>query len=87
MRTARLARNRGVANELLGHVLGEARRRGYRQVYLETGTQDFFAPARRLYRRHGFTECPPFAGYRLDPNSVFMTRAVQPAATGASASG
>jgi putative acetyltransferase len=87
MRTARLARNRGVANELLGHVLGEARRRGYRQVYLETGTQDFFAPARRLYRRHGFTECPPFAGYRLDPNSVFMTRAVQPVATGASVSG
>jgi putative acetyltransferase len=73
MRTTRLARNRGVATELLCHVLDEARRRGYQRIYLETGTQDFFAPARRLYRRHGFAECPPFADYRLDPNSVFMT--------------
>ena len=24
-------------------------------------------------RRHGFIECPPFAGYMPDPNSVFMT--------------
>jgi putative acetyltransferase len=39
---------------------------------LETGTEDYFAPARRLYLRHGFTECPPFGDYRLDPNSVFM---------------
>ena len=37
-----------------------------------TGTEDYFAPARRLYARHGFTECAPFADYVLDPNSVFM---------------
>lgn len=78
MRTARAARNRGVAARLLTHILDEARRRGYRRVYLETGTQDFFAPARRLYQRHGFTECPPFGDYRLDPNSVFMTLSLDP---------
>jgi len=42
------------------------------RLYLETGTEDYFAPARRLYARNGFTECPPFADYALDPNSVFM---------------
>ncbi len=46
---------------------------GYRRLFLETGSQEFFAPARRLYQRHGFAVCPPFAGYEPDPNSVFMT--------------
>lgn len=49
------------------------RRRGYREVSLETGTGGFFAPAHRLYRRHGFTECGPFGDYGLDPHSTFMT--------------
>jgi putative acetyltransferase len=40
---------------------------------LETGSMPFFEPARRLYRRHGFEPCEPFAQYELDPNSVFMT--------------
>ena len=48
-------------------MIAEARARGYQRLSLETGTQEFFAPARRLYRRHGFTECPPFGDYRLDP--------------------
>ncbi|MFE4226920.1 GNAT family N-acetyltransferase [Arthrobacter sp. NPDC056886] len=73
MRTANAARGRGVASALLRHVLAEARHSGYRRLYLETGSQEFFAPARRLYKRHGFTDCPPFAGYELDPHSVFMT--------------
>lgn len=73
MRTAAPARGRGVASALLDTVLAEARRRGCARVSLETGTQDFFAPARRLYSRHGFTECGPFGAYTLDPHSVFMT--------------
>ncbi len=76
MRTARAGRNRGVGTLMLDHLLAEARRRGYHRVSLETGAQDFFAPARRLYRRNGFTECPPFADYRLDPNSVYLSRLV-----------
>ena len=72
MRTAASARGRGVATLMLGHILDDARARGLERVYLETGTEDYFAPARRLYARHGFTECPPFADYVLDPNSVFM---------------
>jgi putative acetyltransferase len=73
MRTAAHARGRGVASALLDTLLAEARRRGRTRVSLETGTQDFFAPARRLYARHGFTECGPFGSYTLDPHSVFMT--------------
>ena len=74
MRTADAARGRGVAAYLLRHLLAEARSRGYRRVSLETGSQDFFAPARRLYERHGFQVCAPFADYVEDPNSVFLSR-------------
>lgn len=72
MRTTATARGRGVASLMLRHILDDARARNIEHVYLETGIEDYFAPARRLYARHGFTECPPFADYVLDPNSVFM---------------
>lgn len=72
MRTRATARGRGVATLMLRHILDDARARNLEHVYLETGTEDYFAPARRLYARHGFSECPPFADYILDPNSLFM---------------
>lgn len=76
MRTAPASRGRGVAAALLEHLLAESRRRGYARVNLETGSQDFFAPARRLYARHGFVERGPFGSYRPDPHSTFMTLAL-----------
>jgi putative acetyltransferase len=74
MRTAPTYRGRGVASRLLQHILQEARQRDYRRQSLETGSMVFFEPARRLYAKHGFEECPPFGDYWADPNSVFMTR-------------
>ncbi|WP_028046265.1 GNAT family N-acetyltransferase [Cellulomonas sp. URHE0023] len=71
MRTATHARGQGVGAALLARVVAEASDRGYRTLHLETGTQDYFAPARRLYERAGFVACPPFADYRTDPYSAF----------------
>lgn len=76
MHTAEDQRGRGVARALVEHVLGEARRRSYRRLSLETGTMDGFKPARELYRRFGFEMCPPFGSYYEDPNSAFMTTAL-----------
>lgn len=78
MRTSASFRRRGVAALLLQHLLDEAQRRGYTRLSLETGTMDYFAPARRLYEKFGFTICAPFADYVEDPCSVFMTRSLQP---------
>ncbi|MEV7606853.1 GNAT family N-acetyltransferase [Paenarthrobacter sp. NPDC089322] len=78
MRTTTAARGRGVATSMLKHIVAEARNRGYERLSLETGTEEYFAPARRLYARHGFTECPPFGDYALDPNSVFMELPLSP---------
>ncbi|UUW88141.1 GNAT family N-acetyltransferase [Nocardioides sp. WV_118_6] len=73
MRTATVARRRGVAGRLLDHVLDAARANGHHRVSLETGTEDYFAPARALYVTRGFTVCGPFEGYSPDPNSTFLT--------------
>ena len=79
MRTAPAHRRKGVARAMLQHILEEAERRGYRRVSLETGSHSAFAPARQLYESMGFRYCLPFAGYAQDPNSVFMTRPLNPA--------
>ena len=73
MRTARPFRGKGVGKFVLRHIIGEARKRGLKRLSLETGSMAAFAPARRLYESHGFDYCEPFADYRSDPNSVFMT--------------
>ena len=74
MRTSSRHLRRGVARNLLNHILEEARRRGYTRVSLETGSMKAFEPARRLYCSFGFTYCGPFAEYVEDPYSVFMTK-------------
>ncbi|GAB1822338.1 GNAT family N-acetyltransferase [Herbidospora sp. RD11066] len=74
MRTAVARKRGGVASLLLAHIIAEAAREGFTRLSLETGSADFFAPARSLYEKFGFTYCEPFAGYRRDPLSVFMTR-------------
>lgn len=74
MRTAPGYTQQGIGSLLLRHMMSEARKQGISRLSLETGSMPFFEPARRLYRKHGFEYCEPFADYREDPNSVFMTR-------------
>lgn len=76
MHTVEAARGRGIGAALLRHVIAEAESRGMTRLSLETGSWPYFAPARALYARHGFVECPPFGDYRPDPMSVFMTLAL-----------
>src|SRR5436309_3045934 len=73
MRTDPARRGQGVAGQILRHILDAARARGLVRVSLETGSDDFFAPARRLYQRHGFVPRPPLANHTADPLSALMT--------------
>ena len=73
MHTDQAHRRTGVASAMLRHIIASARGMGLSRLSLETGSWAYFDPARALYRRHGFAECPPFDNYVLDPNSVFMT--------------
>ncbi|MEU8915367.1 GNAT family N-acetyltransferase [Streptomyces nigrescens] len=76
MRTRPTRQRSGIASQLLGHIIAEAQRMGFARLSLETGAAEFFLPARRLYEKFGFHYCAPFADYRPDPNSTFMTRAL-----------
>ena len=74
MRTSPVHRGHGIGRALLDHAVADARRRGVLRLSLETGSMEFFAPARALYTRAGFVECAPFGHYPTDdPNSIFMT--------------
>ena len=73
MHTVQTHRRVGVGSAILLHIIDAARAMGLTRLSLETGSWPYFQPAHALYRRHGFVECPPFAGYVSDANSVFMT--------------
>ena len=77
MRTATHRTRQGVATRLVTHVLDEARGRGLHED--QPGDRRRRTSSLRLaalYARHGFDYCEPFADYRLDPLSVFMTRSL-----------
>ncbi len=76
MRVDDAFRGTGVGRAVLTRILDDARERGMTRLWLETGSQASFAPARGLYASAGFELCEPFGDYRPDRHSVFMTMAL-----------
>ncbi|MFL0355605.1 GNAT family N-acetyltransferase [Erythrobacter sp. GH1-10] len=74
MRAAPDYRGKGAGEVLLVHLLAEAKARGYNWLGLETGRPEPFAPAKRLYAKHGFAECPAFGDYVSDEFSLCMEK-------------
>ena len=72
MRTDPAFLRQGVADALLEHIIGEARRRGLRRLSLETGVGPAYAPAQALYRKRGFVDGEAFADYRPSAYNWFM---------------
>lgn len=66
------ARGRGVGRALLRRLEAEALARGLTCLRLETGIHQPEATA--LYRSAGYAERPPYAGYVMDPVSIFMEK-------------
>lgn len=74
MRTDEAHLGKGVGAAMLAHIITVARQRGYARLSLETGSNDAFAAARRLYERADFEPCGPFGSYTDDPFSRYYTR-------------
>jgi putative acetyltransferase len=74
MWTAETARGQGIAAEVLRALEAAAAARGVRILRLETGVHSHAALA--LYRRAGYAETGPFAGYAPDPLSVFLEKRI-----------
>ncbi len=75
MRTA-VARKRGAGSPspVLGHHHRRVGPHGVHPAEPGDGPGRPLRPRQVLYAKFGFTYCEPFAGYRPDPLSVFMTR-------------
>jgi putative acetyltransferase len=73
MRTHEDHLRKGAAAAMLEHIIATARARGYASLSLETGSSPAFDAAHGLYLRYGFQYCEPFADYKEDPFSRFMT--------------
>lgn len=73
MRTSSNYQNKGIASKLLIHIIEQAKLCGFKKLSLETGSMNYFVPAHGLYKKYGFSFCVPFANYKEDPNSKFMS--------------
>jgi putative acetyltransferase len=76
MKTAKEFLRRGIAKEVLQHLIDQARIQGMSRLSLETGSMSYFQPAHVMYKKAGFVECAPFGTYKEDPNSLFMSLAI-----------
>ena len=65
-------RKKGYGEKILKHLLIKAKNLNLRKLSIETGSGDFFKPARELFQKIGFKKCPPFAHSKEDPNSCYM---------------
>ena len=67
-------RNQGNGINVINHLINEAKKLNINRLSIETGAGDFFIPARKLFKKCGFETCKPFAHYKEDVNSVYLTK-------------
>ena len=66
-------RNKGIGNKIISHLIIQAKKLGVKKLSIETGSGNFFLPARKLFEYFKFSKCKPFAHYKEDPNSCYYT--------------
>ena len=69
-------RRMGNGISVINHLINEAKKLNIKKLSIETGAGDFFQPARKLFKQCGFEICVPFAHYKEDINSVYLTKNV-----------
>ena len=69
-------RNRGNGIKVINHLIDEAKKLNIKKLSIETGAGDFFKPARKLFKQCDFKLCKPFAHYKEDINSIYLTRLI-----------
>ena len=69
-------RNKGNGIKVIEHLINEAKKLDIKRISIETGAGKFFEPARRLFEKCNFKPCKPFAHYKEDINSLYLTRLI-----------
>ena len=66
-------KKQGYGFKIIKHLIEEAKKLNIKKLSLETGSGDFFIPARKLFFKSGFRICEPFFHYKEDINSTYMS--------------
>ena len=69
-------RNKGNCIKVIEHLINKAKMLDLKRISLETGAGEFFDPARKLFKRCDFKPCKPFAHYKEDINSLYLTKLI-----------
>ena len=69
-------RKKGYGIIVIDHLINEAKKLNIKKLSIETGAGDFFKPARKLFNHCGFETCKPFAHYKKDINSIYLTKII-----------
>ena len=69
-------RNKGNGIKVIEHLILRAKELKIKRISIETGAGKFFNPARKLFERCDFKPCEPFAHYKEDVNSIYLTKLI-----------
>ena len=69
-------RGKGNGINVINHLINEAKKLNIIRISIETGAGDYFISARKLFKNCGFETCEPFAHYKEDINSVYLTKII-----------
>tara|TARA_B100000900_G_scaffold203700_1_gene172745 strand:+ start:411 stop:884 length:474 start_codon:yes stop_codon:yes gene_type:complete len=69
-------RKKGHGIRLINHLIEEAKKLKIKKISIETGAGKFFEPARKLFNLGGFKPCKPFAHYKEDINSIYLSKII-----------
>ena len=69
-------KKKGNGIKIINHLIEEAKKLDIKKLSIETGAGDFFIPARKLFSKCNFLPCEPFAHYKLDKNSIYLTKQI-----------
>ena len=69
-------RNKGNGIKVINHLIDEAKKLKIKRLSIETGAGKFFEPARKLFKDCNFELTEPFAQYKDDKNSIYLTKLI-----------
>ena len=73
IRVADSFKKKGYGKKIIKVLIEKSRQLNIKKISVETGSGEFFLPARKLFKNSGFKECKPFSHYVDDPNSCYMS--------------
>ena len=69
-------RKKGYGTKIIENLINKARVMNIKRLSIETGAGQFFKPARKLFEKCQFKPCKPFAHYKEDKNSIYLTKLI-----------